>query len=269
MSRPFDDLGDWVGHLDEERPTTVALTLRAPVRRAQSSGAGAFLGLGDDGHQYWFKVPGNAQGNYVLANEVIVERVGNLIGAPVCERHLAWVTPTAMTWRDYPVAPSSGRLVAHASKHVSGAVDDDAMAYTRRDDNSRRQASLLALWDWCLGDDEQWLYEAASSSSIWSYDHGLWFTTGEGDWDTRVLQSLVGVDGSFRSPPAGLNRTRLHEVADRLLTVTREELLGAMSEVPVEWGVPTADLEAMGWLLYRRAPAVAQRMRDLASPKHI
>lgn len=265
MTRPFDDLRAWSGSVDGTRVATVEVSLRAPIRRAQSSGAGAFLGLASDDQQYWFKVPGNHQGNYVLANEVIVERVGALIGAPVCERTLAWVSPAMMGWKHYPAPVSPGPVIAHASRHVRGAIDDDALTYIRRDDNARRQASMLALWDWCLGDDEQWLYEAANSSSIWSYDHGLWFTTGEGDWDKEILQSLVEIDGSFPHPPTGLNRERLRDVADRIEAVSPDELVSAMSEVPVEWGVPHEDLEAMGWLLYRRAPAVAARVRRLAS----
>lgn len=265
MTRPFDALETWVGGLRSRPHASATITLRAPIQRAQSSGAGAFLGVADDGNQYWFKVPGNQQGNFVLANEVIVECVGRLIGAPVCSRKLAWVTPAAMAWESYPAAPSAAPVVAHASSHIKGAIDDDAFSYTRRDDNARRQASLLALWDWCLGDDEQWLYEAASSSSIWSYDHGLWFTTGEGDWTSEVLRSLESIDGSFSTPPPGLNEQKLLEVADRIEQVTRDELLDAMSEVPIEWGIPSSDLETMGWLLYRRAPRVAERTRVLAS----
>ncbi len=267
MTRPHHELADWTGGLSGRNRGTASITLRAPLRKALSSGADAFLGIADDGNSYWFKVPGNRQGNYVLANEVIVERVGALIGAPVCSRALARVLPASMAWELYPVPPTAGAVVAHASLHVAGAIDDDSIGYTRRDDNARRQSALLALWDWCLGEDEQWLYEVANSSSIWSYDHGLWFTTGEGDWDEHVLQHLLAVDGSFRLPPKGLSAQRLHEVADRIEAVTREELLDAVSEVPVEWGIPTSDLEAMGWLLYRRAPDVAKRTRLLA-PTH-
>ncbi|MEV4737568.1 hypothetical protein MRBLWO14_002462 [Microbacterium sp. LWO14-1.2] len=265
MSRHFDDPGLWAGQLEAYEPAVASIILRAPLQRARSSGAGAFLGIADDGLQYWFKVPGNPQGNYVLANEVIVEGVGALIGAPVCKRALATITTASMTWDMYPGPPVPNAVTAHASRHVGGAIDDDALGYTRRDDNARRQAALVALWDWCLGDDEQWLYEAAAQSSVWSYDHGLWFTTGEGDWDSEVLRSLEGIDGSFRQPPSGLNEQRLLEVADRIEAVTPEELLRVMSQVPVEWGIPSGDLETMGWLLYRRAPAVAQRVRGLAS----
>lgn len=265
MSRPHDHLDAWSGRLsalERGRPT---ITLRAPIRRAQSSGAGAFLGIADDGRQYWFKVPENPQGNHVLANEVIVERVGSLIGAPVCSRSLAWVTPTAMAWEEYPVRAASRPVVAHASAHVMGAVDDDVLGHTRSDDNARRQASLLALWDLCVGEDEQWLYEAARSSSVWSYDHGLWFTTGEGNWDREVLGRLVDLNGAFPNPPKGLSTKRLMEVADRIEAISRDELLRAVSEVPVEWGIADCDLEAMAWLIYRRAPGVAARTRALGS----
>ncbi|KJL49367.1 hypothetical protein RS84_00075 [Microbacterium hydrocarbonoxydans] len=265
MPRDYFDRDAWTGRLKGYERPTPTMTLRAPLRRARSSGAGAFLGLGSDGNQYWFKVPGNPQGDRVLVNEVIVEEVGRLIGAPVCRRALALVPPSSSRWTDFPVRPSEHPLVAHASLHVPGAVDDDALAYTRRDDNARRQASLLALWDLCVGDDEQWLYDASNSSSIWSYDHGLWFTTGEGDWDTSVLERLADLDGAFRNPPAGLSKEALLQVADRLESLTPDSYVRAMSAVPLEWGASDHDLESMAWFLYYRAPAVAARTRRIAA----
>lgn len=265
MVRSHDDIDAWRGLLSGRTRATATVALRAPIRRAQSSGAGAFLGLADDGRQYWFKVPGNSQGNQVLTNEVIVEGVGRLIGAPVCHRALATVPPSVTRWADYPVRASDSAVVAHASLHVAGAVDDDALAYTRRDDNARRQASLLALWDWCLGDDEQWLYDASNSSSIWSYDHGLWFTTGEGDWTPAVLERMVDLDGTFQAAPPGLDRVRMLEVAQLLEAITPDDLLTVMSAVPVDWSASDSDLEAMAWFLYRRAPGVAERTRRLAT----
>lgn len=265
MSELPDSLDFWRDRLDGRQSPMATVKLRAPRQRALSSGAGAFLGLGDDGRQYWVKVPGNEQGNQVLVNEVIVGELGRIVGAPVRERVLVTVPPGITTWDRFPVRPSTSPLLAHGSVHVPGAVDDDDLRYTKRDDNARRQAAMIGLWDLCVGEDPQWLYETTAAYSMWSYDHGLWFTTGEGDWDEAVLMRLMDVDGSFPRPPRGLDTSALHSVANEIASLTPEVLLTVMSAVPVEWGTDDRDLEAMAWFLFRRRGSVADRLRRLAA----
>lgn len=243
------------------RPT---ISIRAPRERANSSGAGAFLALADDGNQYWVKVPGNPQGNQVLVNEVIVGELGKVLDAPVRERVLVSIPPEVTRWEQFPTHPSATPLLGHASLHVPGAVDDDHLRYTKRDDNARRQAAIIGLWDLCVGEDPQWLYETGASYSMWSYDHGLWFSTGEGDWDAAVLRSLVDVDGTIGSVPSGIAADRLEEMADALDALGQEPILAALSAVPVEWGTDDRNLEVMGWFLYRRRSLVADRLRRRA-----
>ncbi|MBD8023463.1 hypothetical protein [Microbacterium gallinarum] len=211
-------------------------------------------------------MPGNHQGNQVLTNEVIVGEVGELLGAPVRERVLVVVPPAVCAWADFPVRGVSGPLVAHASHHVTGAVDDDELRYTKRDDNARRQAAMAGLWDLCVGEDPQWLYETSAAYSVWSYDHGLWFTTGEGDWDETILERLIDTDSTIPRLPAGINLDRLVEVADVINQLSPEQLLTVMSAVPVEWGTDDRDLEAMAWFLYSRRRPVAERLRKRAEP---
>lgn len=255
----------WRGRLDGRDAPAARVTLRAPRQRALSSGAGAFLGLADDGHQYWVKVPGNEQGNQVLVNEIIVGELGRVLEAPVRENILLVVPPALTKWDDFPGPRSDTALIAHGSLHVPGAVDDDDLRYTRRDDNARRQAAMVGLWDLCVGEDPQWLYETTAAYSIWSYDHGLWFTTGEGDWDAGVLARLVDVDGSFSQLPGGLDRGAMVAMADRIDSLLPETLLSVMSSVPVEWGTDDRNLEAMAWFLFRRRSQVATRLRRLAA----
>lgn len=264
-----DHPNEWRGELARwARPTTPAITLRAPIRRATSSGAGAFLALGDDGNQYWVKVPGNPQGNQVLVNEVIVEEIGRRIGAPVRERILVSIPPGLTQWNDFPVPVSTSPLIAHGSLHVPSAEDSDKLQYTRRDGNAQRQASLLALWDLCVGEDPQWLYETTAAYSIWSYDHGLWFTTGEGDWDEGVLQRIVALNGlPSGALPLGLDSAEFARVAQQLEQLSADDLLAAMAAVPVEWGSSDHDLESMAWFIFSRREAVASRMRDLSAAK--
>lgn len=262
----MDSPEDWVGGLRGYSRPSPTLTLRAPLKRAKSSGAGAFLGIASDSRRYWLKVPGNPQGNQVLANEVIAEELGRRLGAPVRERQLVRVSSDiANGWKDFPVRNITESLIAHASLSVESAIDDDALRYTKRGDNPRRQARLLGLWDLCLGDDEQWLYDTSSAFAIWSYDHGFWFTTGQGDWDSAILERLVDLDGSWSGPPRGLDPGELLRMADELAQLEPKDFLSVVSAVPVEWGVADRDLEGMAWFLHRRREAVGTRLRAMAA----
>lgn len=264
MPHELESVDAWKGLLDGRSTPAAMITLRAPRQRARSSGAGAFFGLADDGRQYWIKVPGNEQGDQVLVNEVIVAGLGRLLGAPVRERVLITVPASLTNWSDFPVRSSETPMLAHGSLHVPGAEDADDFRYTRRDGNAQRQAAMIALWDLCLGDDPQWLYETSAAFSMWSYDHGFWFTTGEGDWDAAVLQRIVGLDGSVPQPPTGLDSKELLAVAERIERLDARALLSVMSAVPVEWGTDDGNLEVMAWFLFRRRTAVAHRLRTLA-----
>lgn len=259
-----DSLAFWRGMLDGRRRPSASISVRAPRERARSSGAGAFLALADNGRQYWVKVPGNPQGDQVLVNEVIVGELGRVLGAPVRERVLVVVPPSVTGWSDFPTRRSAVALVAHGSLHVQGAVDDDALRYTKRDDNSRRQAAMVGLWDLCVGEDPQWLYETGAAYSMWSYDHGLWFATGEGDWNEGVLRRLVHAHAELVDLPRGINAERLRELAESIDGLTVEVLLSVVSAVPVEWGTGDRDLEAMAWFLYSRRRPVANRLRRRA-----
>lgn len=263
---PATTLDEWGGALSGLPRPHADLHLRAPIRLARSSGAGAFLGVADDGNKYWLKVPGNPQGNQVLVNEVIVEEIGRRIGAPVRARRLVEVgSELASSWPDFPVKRFGGRhAIAHGSLHVEPSIDDDVMRYTKKGTNAQRQARLITLWDFCIGEDEQWLYDTSSSFDIWSYDHGFWFTTGQGDWNESVLTSLLHSDWSWRVMPSGIDPDELIVVAARIEALTKREILLAMSAVPVDWGTTDADLEIMGWFLHSRREAVGARARDLA-----
>lgn len=261
MAAPLESLDAWSGRLLGRVAPGASTSVRAPRERARSSGAGAFLALASDGNQYWVKVPGNPQGNQVLVNEVIVGELGLMLGAPVRPRVLIAIPPEVTQWEEFPVRASGNTLLGHASLHVGSAVDDDDLRYTKRDDNARRQAAIIGLWDLCIGEDPQWLYETAAAYSMWSYDHGLWFTTGEGDWDSGVLEGLVDLDGTPRQIPGGLDRERLLQMADAIESLTPEALLYVVSAVPVEWGTSDRDLAAMAWFLYRRRGGVAARLR--------
>lgn len=261
------ELAWWRGRLAGRARPTATVTLRAPIKRAASSGAGAFLGLADDGEKYWLKVPGNQQGDVVLVNEVIVAELGRTLGAPVRPRVPVRIpAELARGWRLYPAPVRTESVIAHGSLHLEHAMDEDRLKHAARDDNPRRQARLLGLWDLCVGDDAQWLYDASHDLSVWSYDHGFWFTTGEGDWDESVLARLIDLDGTWSDQtPRAIDGEALREFANDVERLDPNTLLAIMARVPVEWGAADHDLEAMAWFLHRRRLGTAARLRAMAN----
>ncbi|GAA1592189.1 hypothetical protein GCM10009804_55630 [Kribbella hippodromi] len=231
----------------------------APVRTTDS-GAAAFLGIAESGNQYWIKPLGNPQGDQILVTEQLVAAAGRLIDAPVRPTALVTVPHELAGWK-YGETQRLASGVAHGSLNLPSADVVDELLYTFHDDNQRRQPALAALWDWCLGEDEQWLYDLDDDRSIWSFDHGLWLGGGFG-WSGDQLERDVGVDWSWDESVIGMDKAAFHEVADRLHAVTVQQLLEAVACVPTAWQVPQFELETVAWLLYRRRTQVAVRLRD-------
>jgi hypothetical protein len=148
---------------------------------------------------------------------------------------------------------------------IPDAVEERAMAHRDEDDNARRAAGVFALHDWCWGGDGQWLYCASDEYKLFSHDHG-WYLPPEGpSWTEAELVSSVDSPHELPLDHAGLDVDTLESTAGALESVTREDLQRILGAVPAEWGIPVDDLEAVGFFLERRAPAVAGRIRAIAA----
>jgi hypothetical protein len=123
---------------------------------------------------------------------------------------------------------------------------------------------VYALYDWCCGADAQWLYDLNNDRTLYSHDHGLYFPPpGKGGWTISDLVTVVDVPYQLPDPPDGLLATAIDELAASLEDVDRSSLVSIMNRVPTSWPVSDDELEALGWFLEYRAPAVAERLRLL------
>lgn len=266
------DRSSWNGFLDgftASAPNNQVVTFR---ERARGSAACAFLAIADDGNAYYVKVPRNPQGTIVLVNEVLVTNLASLIKAPMRPQKLLSIrADLAQSWKEFPVAVHDGLLiVANGSLLLESAIDEDRLAHTTKDDNENRQARLLAMWDWCLGGDPQWLYDGMNDKSIWSFDHGFWFATESTAWDDSALETLVDVDWTWsESKFPAVSASELNACADDLLKLTAEEIASACAKVPLEWGIPRDSLETLAWFVYVRRISVANRLKIRASEEKI
>jgi hypothetical protein len=133
------------------------------------------------------------------------------------------------------------------------------------DDNARRHVGVYALCDWCFSADEQWLYDLDDEQALYSHDHGLYFPPlGQGRWTRTDLVAQADAPHEWRDPRKDLSAAACHDVANALEHVERESLVQVLRSIPASWPVSDEDLEALGWFLERRAPAVASPVRVLA-----
>ncbi|WP_157805143.1 HipA family kinase [Mumia flava] len=252
--------GDWDGLLANRDRAEPSTTIVAPIR-ASSSGSSAFLALADDDCSYWVKVPGNPQGDSILSAEQIVAGAAELIGAPTATTKLVTI-PSALTGWEYGQFYYLSPGVAHASELLDNVEESDEALYLDRDDNENRFPLLFALWDWCLGEDPQWLYDQKNDMSVWSFDHGWWLGGGPA-WDAESLVRLVDRDWEW-PPLAEIWRSSdegWSQASEKLENIQPDDVLDAVARVPTTWGVSNSDLETVAWMLYRRAPAVAERLQ--------
>jgi hypothetical protein len=234
--------------------------LQAPVAQQSVGNAGSFIGLGSDGQRWRVKVPDNPQTPKTLVSDLIVGKLGPLIGAPVCEVAVIWIGEECAGW-EYRPGSTLRASWAFASLEVPGVTDSGELTHRGHGDNARRHVGVLALYDWCLGHDPHWLYQGTADYDVYSHDHGFYLLRGNLD---RVLATpvdqphpLPNVDGK------GLDGARLADCCAVLRAMTLGPLSAAVSLVPTTWPATDGELEDLARFLLARAPSVADRLNSL------
>lgn len=235
--------------------------LVAPLCRS-GTGADGFLGLASDGKRYWVKAPDNPQGPRTLVAEVVSYGIGRLVGAPVPQNALIDI-PDGLAWR-FRDGRTMKAGVGHASLEIPNAVmSDDWAVYSALDDNRRRQAFILAVWDLCMGGDPHWLHQLTDRYSMWTIDHGFWLA-GEADWDIASLRK-IGVSPWVEDIDAGVaSASALKEAAEAVEQIELESIRAILSAVPVDWNTTQAELYELATVLVARVEGVAERLRSAA-----
>jgi hypothetical protein len=261
------DLTEWSGLVRARTDTFDDLRMTGPVAPSGGSWSGPFRVIASDGNQYFVKsvdtCPPGQQAS--VAIEHIVAGVGRLIGAPVCTTSLIRIPLALAGWEPRPGIPITEGL-AHASLALSHCDEQGrpALAARGQDDNRRRHVGAYALYDWCVGADAQWLYDLDRDRTLYSHDHGLYFPPAhQGYWTQPDMIAGVDIPHELPDPRNDLLASAVDEVAAALDAVKRDELASILNSVPSSWPVTDEDLEALGWFLERRAPAVALRVRAL------
>lgn len=167
----------------------------------------------------------------------------------------------ADTPRDRRGVPTRGQAGARLRPCVARrrrCTGNASLEYRQRDDSQRRHAGVLALYDWCWGGDDQWLYCETDDRKLYSHDHGWYLPEVGPDWSEASLLGHVDTPHTLHGPSNDLDQTALRQLAERLEPVTREELAAMLQGVPVSWSASDAELEALGFFLERRARSRGQ-----------
>jgi hypothetical protein len=247
------------------RPDDVELSMKAVLGpAAPTSGAKAFPVLGSDGERWYAKAPNNPQGARILVTECLLSRAGAAIGAPVCE-----VLPMAITEELAGFQVVNGPLlevgIASASREIADIVEiRGTLQYRDQDENARRHGGVFAFYDWCWGDDPQWLVVTTDENRLYSHDHGHYLPPGGGaNWNAGTLTASVATEHPLAGPADGLDVHELERIALALRSVSLEALRQMAAAIPAAWPATDEDLEAACTFLQERAAQVAARIEQL------
>jgi len=253
------DLTAWTGLLAGRTDPPVTPTIVLPIAPSTAGGSGTFLAADEAGQRWWVKPLNNQQGPVVTVTESIVATAGALIGAPTCQAAVVRLPAEIAGW-SFRAGATIEPGFAHASAAVPDAVEDRRLLHRLSDDNARRHAGVLAIYDWCWGGDDQWLYSVSRDSQLFSHDHGWYLPDVGPTWDRASLEAAVDLPHELSGDRVGLDVVEVARLSQRLRTLTRQELIDTLSMIPASWPVPDTDLEALGWFLERRSALVAERL---------
>jgi len=257
------ELGAWTGLIKGRSDPTDSIRVEVPITYSPAGSSGTFLALASDQRRWWVKPLNNAQGPRVTLTEHLIACAGRLIGAPTCQAAVIEIPAEVAGWEFRPGLYLEAGL-AHASLAVDDVQEARTLDYRERNDNQRRHAGVYAIYDWCWGGDEQWLYCETADRKLYSHDHGFYLPETGPDWTKETLLARVNEPHQFPHTANGVDAASLHDLAIRLDSVSQEELVVLLKGVPASWSVLDAELETLGYFLQARAPGVAQRLRNLA-----
>ncbi|MDP9401787.1 MAG: hypothetical protein M3P85_00310 [Actinomycetota bacterium] len=253
---------EWQGSMGGRTELLDPVVIEMPLAPSAAGGSGTFLADASDGRRWWVKPLNNLQGPKVVVTEYVVGTAGAIVGTPVCEVAIVRIPDEIAGWEFRPGATLEPGL-AHASRAVDGALEGRALDHRDRDDNRRRHAGVFALYDWCWGGDDQWLYCETDDRKLYSHDHGWYLPENGPDWSEASLVARVDEPHSAVHPAPGLDNGEIERLADKLRSPLRAPLTSLLRSVPPSWPATDGELETLGFFLERRAPSVAGRLRSL------
>jgi hypothetical protein len=170
----------------------------------------------------------------------------------ITEDHVGW---------DYANGRVLEKGLVPGTREIPGAHEiRGAPTHRDSDDNERRTVGAAALYDWCLGGDDQWIYESVADERLYGHDLGHWLG---GDWGANDPTAQLNTPKLLTGGWNGLDAGATIDFAIRLEGISRDSLRLVLSQVPTSWPVNDDQLERLGFFLEERAKEVARRLRAL------
>jgi len=268
MANGLPERSDWDGLIRDRLDPTDGPSLAVMMGPAGNTWSSPIQVTADDNLVYFAKFPelcGSQQDRMSVVTEMVVAEAGRLIGASTC-RTVVMRVPSELHGDELKNGVTISSSVVHASQAVKNCYEVKSDLPERgRDDNRRRHVGLLALYDWLMGQDQQWLLDLDDDLATYSHDHGLYLPGGNGSWTVEALESSVDQAHPAPGSTTGLLPAAISETADALHHVDRDTIERLLNRVPSSWAVTDVQLECLGWFMERRAPAVAGRIEQLVS----
>jgi hypothetical protein len=215
---------------------------------------------GDD--LYLVKFAQNQHGDgRAIFTEQIVARAGRLIEAPVAAVELIDVSAGLADEARIQAEPELGFVPEEGVHHGSlwAFNHSERQAVDHVDSNRGRFAALDVLYAWIpCGGDHQFIYDNTEPRHVLSVDHTPFFPNGP-DWTAGGLVAAtpnVQRDQVLAALPLAPDDHA--NAVNRLLDTTEADIAAVVAAPPDDWGVGTADREAIASYLWSRRETVAQ-----------
>lgn len=245
----------WPEDLDKyERPTARAYVMH--VREILETGSTPLHVISSDGHRYFVKAQHNPHHQSSLLAEVVVHGAAQYLGVPTPEySFLDLPVNLAESHTNHHGAPLHPGI-CFASREIDNVHQKDHLTYLTRDNNPDHGPGYVALWEWCMGEDSQFLYRLEDRHSLTAFDYGLWLGM-ESYLDEDFYLHTPGPEYRWPENVRAMSARAFIQRADSLTALTQSNVLDIVSQVPVEWGFPDSLLIAIARWLYSRRRMVA------------
>jgi hypothetical protein len=220
------------------------LEAKAYIRSMNGGGSRAQLFEANDGKQYVTKLIGNGQGTRILANEFVVGKLGELIGAPCPVPRIIKVDQAMVAQINSKIGATFQPGLQFASPYIASPtvqVFPSTLDSIIRASNISSWASCIVLDTLTQNTDRKNEHVLISSdiqsheTRFWIVDHGHCLGVNNG-WHTLNHQNAGLVAPIYREAVRG--KDPFAEALDRLGTISRSDASKIISECPCDaWGV--------------------------------
>lgn len=230
----------------------------------ERGGAEARVFQDTDGRFWMVKAPNNPQDGQVLASEFVAAVVGEILGAAIPRAAICDLSDDIVNGIKFQSDANWNSGEAFGSELLPMGSPEFAPGTHDQIVNGADLAAVVAL-DTMLGADNGRQARACPDPggwAVWAVDFG--HDIGPGRWNRSTLEARAD-PASLEDPNGWLAHSTSADwtgLADRVGSITDEDLARIVAAIPAAWGPPADDRQALVGCLVRRREAVVTLMRQ-------